>query len=213
MYTPTHLHCYHPLLFSYLLTVYLHNQRDFVERVLHYRTALNRLNTNQGELTAFIAYAQAYPKSFLALLDTYDTLESGLPNFAAVALALYEFGYTPRGIRLDSGDLAYLSRETRKYLVQISEQFHVPFDKLSIVASNDLSEKVLWALKEQQHEIDAFAIGTHLVTCKTQPALGCTHYAHILCIWIERACLSSLIFFLLFGMLWQVYTSWCKSTS
>jgi len=92
-----------------------------------------------------------------------------------VALALSEIGYRPRGIRLDSGDLAYLSKECRKRFIQVSEQFKVDFSKLTIVASNDLSEKVLWSLKEQGHEIDAFGIGTNLVTCKSQPALGCVY--------------------------------------
>lgn len=151
-------------------------EKDFVEKVLQYRSKLNRSNTNQGELAAFIAYAQAYPKSFLALIDTYDTLDSGLWNFIAVALALHDFGYHARGIRLDSGDLAYLSKESRKAFVRVSEQFNIPyFAKLTIVASNDLSEQVLWSLKEQGHEVDCFAIGTHLVTCKTQPALGCVY--------------------------------------
>ncbi len=60
--------------------------------------------------------------------------------------------------------------------MRVSEQFNIPyFAKLTIVASNDLSEQVLWSLKEQGHEVDCFAIGTHLVTCKTQPALGCVY--------------------------------------
>jgi len=151
-------------------------KRDFVAAVLAHRSALGKNNTNSGELAAFISYAQAYPHSFLALLDTYDTLESGLWNFLCVALALGDFGYKAKGVRLDSGDLAYLSRECRKAFSRCAEQFGRPFlAKLSIVASNDLSETILWALKEQGHEIDCFAVGTHLVTCKTQPALGCVY--------------------------------------
>jgi nicotinate phosphoribosyltransferase len=151
-------------------------RENFVDLVLHYRGKLNKYSTNGGELAAFIAYAQAYPKSFLALIDTYETLESGLWNFIVVALALNDCGYPARGIRLDSGDLAYLSRECRKTFRQISLQYSLPhFEKFTIVASNDLSEQVLWSLKEQGHEIDSFAVGTHLVTCKTQPALGCVY--------------------------------------
>lgn len=67
------------------------------------------INTNMGELAAFIAYGQAIPTNFLCLVDTYHTLKSGVPNFIAVAFALQDAGYQPKGIRLDSGDLAKLS--------------------------------------------------------------------------------------------------------
>lgn len=145
---------------------------EFLAKVLDYRAKLNRPNTNSGELAAFVSYAQAFPTAFLALIDTYDTLQSGLWNFLAVSLALNDLGYKPRGLRLDSGDLAYLSRRCRAAFVDVSAQFGVAFEKLTIVASNDLSEKILWALKEQGHEIDSFGIGTNLVTCSIQPALG-----------------------------------------
>ncbi|CAI9303205.1 unnamed protein product [Lactuca saligna] len=65
--------------------------------------------TNQCELVGFISYALAFPDNFLALVDTYDVMKSGVPNFCAVALALNDLGYKARGIRLNSGDLAYLS--------------------------------------------------------------------------------------------------------
>lgn len=146
---------------------------DFVHAVQAWQSRLHRLNTNQSELAAFIAYALSFPRAFLALVDTYDVLESGLWNFLFVALALWEFGYRAKGLRLDSGDLAYQSRECRKTFKMISAKFGVEFDALTIVASNDLSETVLYALREQGHEIDTFAVGTHLVTCKAQPALGC----------------------------------------
>ncbi|KAL6499234.1 Nicotinate phosphoribosyltransferase 1 [Orobanche hederae] len=129
--------------------------------------------TNQSELAAFISYALAFPKNFLALVDTYDVMRSGVPNFCAVALALNDLGYKAVGIRLDSGDLAYLSCETRRFFQAIEKEFRVPdFGKTSITASNDLNEVTLDALNKQGHEIDAFGIGTHLVTCYAQPALG-----------------------------------------
>nr|GMC57731.1 nicotinate phosphoribosyltransferase 2-like [Ipomoea batatas] len=129
--------------------------------------------TNQSELAAFTSYALAFPGSFLALVDTYDVIRSGVPNFCAVALALNDLGYKAIGIRLDSGDLAYQSCEAMKFFFAIEKEFGVPsFGKMSITASNDLNEETLDALNKQGHEVDAFGIGTHLVTCYAQAALG-----------------------------------------
>lgn len=163
---------------------------DFWALVGKKRISQGWMNTNEGELAAFVAYAIAYPDGFLALVDTYDTLESGVPNFLAVSLALVELGHKPKGIRLDSGDLSYLSIESRKMFVDINHKVKTDFDfsKCMIVASNDINERVLISLAEQGHEIDAFGIGTNLVscfivlygesytllqvTCQAQPALG-----------------------------------------
>ncbi|KAK9163382.1 hypothetical protein Syun_004284 [Stephania yunnanensis] len=132
------------------------------------------VETNQSELGAFISYALAFPNNFLALVDTYDVTRSGIPNFCAVALALSDLGYKAGGIRLDSGDLAYLSCEARKFFCAIEKEFRVPgFGKMTITASNDLNEETLDALNKQGHEVDAFGIGTYLVTCFAQAALGC----------------------------------------
>ena len=125
------------------------------------------MNTNEGELAAFIAYAIAFKIPFLALIDTYDTLESGAKNFMIVSLALHELGYRPVGVRLDSGDLSFLSKEVRKIYIMIGEKYNIDyFKELKIVASNDINEKVLLSLKEQGNEIDTFGVGTHLVTCQ-----------------------------------------------
>lgn len=145
---------------------------EFVSLVLQFRNELKLKHTNEGELAAFIAYAQAFPDGFLALVDTYDTLQSGIPNFLCVALALLKLGYTPVGIRLDSGDLAFLSKKARAMFLQYGEIAGFDLSKLTIVASNDINESVLLSLKEQGHEIDSFGIGTHLVTSQAQPALG-----------------------------------------
>ncbi|XP_021701523.1 nicotinate phosphoribosyltransferase isoform X2 [Aedes aegypti] len=101
---------------------------------------------------------------------------SGLLNFCAVVLALNDQGFRAVGIRIDSGDLAYLSCLARETFERISEQFKLPwFSKLTIVASNDINEETILSLNEQGHKIDCFGIGTHLVTCQRQPALGCVY--------------------------------------
>ena len=136
---------------------------DLKDAAVHYRAQLDAQHTHDGELAAFLAYAAAYPTAFLALVDTYDTLKSGLPNFLVVALALHQAGYAPLGIRLDSGDLAYLSRQARAAFEAVSARFSVPFARLAIVASNDLDEATLLHLNVQGHQIDTFGIGTRLV--------------------------------------------------
>lgn len=99
---------------------------------------------------------------------------SGLLNFSAVAMSLNDLGYRALGIRLDSGDLAYLSNVAREYFIQISVKYDIPwFKNLMIMASNDINEETILSLNDQGHKIDCFGIGTHLVTCQTQPALGC----------------------------------------
>jgi nicotinate phosphoribosyltransferase len=143
---------------------------------IKWSTSLHGLfgETNQSELAAFISYALAFPNNFLALVDTYDVMRSGIPNFCAVALGLNDLGYKAGGIRLDSGDLAYLSLESRKFFLAIEKEFEVSgFGKMSITASNDLNEETLDALNKQGHEVDAFGIGTNVVTCYSQAALGC----------------------------------------
>lgn len=156
--------------------------KDFVSLVQACLSKLQRTDsfrgvfreTNQSELAAFTSYALAFPNEFLALVDTYDVIRSGIPNFCAVALALNELGYRAAGIRLDSGDLSYLSIESRKFFRAVEKEFGLPgFSETPITASNDLNEETLDHLNKQGHEVDAYGIGTYLVTCYSQAALGC----------------------------------------
>jgi nicotinate phosphoribosyltransferase len=129
---------------------------------------------HEGELAAFCAYAVAFPKQFLCLIDTYDTLKSGLLNFILVASVLDDLGYAPIGVRLDSGDLASLSVECAKVFARHAVERPV-FDQVNIVASNDINEDAIHDLNRSGHAITAYGIGTHLVTCQKQPALGCVY--------------------------------------
>mmetsp|Transcript_2204 Transcript_2204/g.4438 ORF Transcript_2204/g.4438 Transcript_2204/m.4438 type:complete len:614 (-) Transcript_2204:244-2085(-) len=144
--------------------------------VMKYREELGWTDTNDGEIAAFMAYAASFPNAFLCLIDTYDTLHSGLRNFILVSLALNDLGYTPRGVRLDSGDLSYLSLECEYVFHEMADRFQRSFFyDLEIVASNDINESVLHSLNKQGHAITMFGIGTNLVTCQGQPALGCVY--------------------------------------
>ncbi|KAL3307870.1 Nicotinate phosphoribosyltransferase domain containing 1 [Cichlidogyrus casuarinus] len=130
---------------------------------------------HKGDLEAFCNYAFAFPGRFLALIDTYDTLHSGLPSFCAVALALAELGYQAKGVRIDSGDLAYQSIEIHTLFSLISQLLNLDPLTWMVVASNDLDEDTIRSLGQQGHRIDAFAVGTNLVTCKKQPSMGCVY--------------------------------------
>ena len=153
------------------------SNQDFLETVLKHRTS-SLYVTNDGELAAFCNYACAFPNSCLCLIDTYNTLESGLQNFIAVAKALDDFGYQPKGVRLDSGDLVGLSRGCKKAfdaILRDEPERSAAFGNLTIVASNDINEAVLEEFSTSGHSLTAFGIGTNLVTCQAQPALGCVY--------------------------------------
>ncbi|XP_053693651.1 nicotinate phosphoribosyltransferase isoform X2 [Sabethes cyaneus] len=158
------------------------DKRDLLELAINHRIELSKIldisteESSEGELAAMVSFAIAFPDGFMALVDTYDVKRSGLLNFCAVALALNDQGYRAVGIRIDSGDLAYLSCLARETFERISECFKLPwFSRLTIVASNDINEETILSLNEQGHKIDCFGIGTHLVTCQRQPALGCVY--------------------------------------
>lgn len=118
------------------------------------------------EYEAFRAYAQAYPQNCLLLVDTYDTLRSGVPNAIKVFRELREAGYEPKGIRLDSGDLAYLSKKARKMMDEAG------FPNAIICVSGDLDERSIASLLQQGAKIDSWGVGTRLITSEDLPALG-----------------------------------------
>jgi len=117
------------------------------------------------ELTAFREYARFNPGSSILLVDTYDTLQSGIPNAIIIAKELEKRGNRLVGIRLDSGDLAYLSKKSRKMLDEAS----LPYIK--IIVSNQLNEYVINSLHEQNAPIDGFGVGTELITGKPDASL------------------------------------------
>ena len=118
-----------------------------------------------SELEAFEAYAKAMPNNCILLVDTYDSLE-GVRRAVQVGKHLRDQGHELGGIRLDSGDLAYLSIEARKILDEAG------FPEAVIVGSNDLDEYIITSLKEQGAKINVWGVGTKLVTAYDQPALG-----------------------------------------
>ena len=119
-----------------------------------------------SEYEAFRAYADLYPDACLLLVDTYDTLKSGVPNAIRVFRELRAAGHEPKGIRLDSGDLAYLSKRARRMLDEAG------FPDAIICASGDLDEYVISSLKAQGAKIDLWGVGTKLITSADMPALG-----------------------------------------
>lgn len=120
------------------------------------------------ELEAFKAYARLYPNNCILLVDTYDTLKSGVKNAILCYDAMKEEGITLKrfGIRLDSGDLAYLSKKARKMLDEAG------YPEAIISASNDLDENLIASLKAQGACITSWGVGTNLITSESQPSFG-----------------------------------------
>ncbi len=129
----------------------------------HAHSWVQKFNT---ELESFRAYAKTYPDKCLLLVDTYNTLRSGIPNAITVFNELREKGYEPKGIRIDSGDLAYLTKMARRMLDDAG------FPNAKIVASSDLDEDKIHSLKMQGARINSWGVGTNLITSSNCPALG-----------------------------------------
>ena len=120
------------------------------------------------ELTAFRKYAELYPRGTTLLVDTYDTIQSGLPNAIKVFEEMRDRGTLSEnyGIRLDSGDLAYLSKKARRMLDEAG------FEDAKITASSDLDEYLIQSLKTQGAQVDSWGVGTNLITSKDSPSFG-----------------------------------------
>ncbi len=119
-----------------------------------------------SELEAFRAFAKIYPDNCLLLVDTFDTLKSGVPNAIKVFGELRATGHKPVGIRLDSGDLAYLSKKARIMLDEAG------FSDAIIFASNDIDENLISQLRLQDAKINVYGVGTKLITSHDMPSLG-----------------------------------------
>lgn len=122
------------------------------------------------EYTAFKAYAETYPDSCTLLVDTYDVLESGIPNAIKVAKdVLIPLGKRLKGVRLDSGDLAYLSKKVRMMLDNAG------LNDCKIIASNSLDEYLIRSLNQQGAKIDLYGVGERLITAKSDPVFGAVY--------------------------------------
>ncbi len=122
------------------------------------------------EFTAFKKYALTYPDAAVLLVDTYDVLESGVPNAIKTAKEVLEpMGKRLKGIRLDSGDLAYLSKRARKMLDQAG------LSDCKIIVSNSLDEYTITSILDQGGCIDSFGVGERLITSKSEPVFGAVY--------------------------------------
>lgn len=119
-----------------------------------------------SELEAFRAYAKSYPKGTTLLVDTYNVLKSGVPNAITVFKEMRARGEKPAGIRIDSGDITYLSKRARQMLDDEG------FPDVKIVASNSLDEYIIRDILMQGAKIDSFGVGERLITSKSEPVFG-----------------------------------------
>lgn len=120
-----------------------------------------------NELDAFCAYAKAYPNECTLLVDTYNVIKSGIPNaIEAFKREVLPRGFRPKGIRIDSGDITYLSKKARKMLDEAG------FEDVGIVASNSLDEYIIRDMLLQGAQISSFGVGERLITASSNPVFG-----------------------------------------
>ena len=119
------------------------------------------------ELEAFQTYARCYPNDCTLLVDTYNVLKSGIPNaIKAFDTEVVPRGFRPKGIRIDSGDITYLSKKARKMLDDAG------YPDVKIVASNSLDEHIIRDMLNQGAKVDMFGVGERLITSKSEPVFG-----------------------------------------
>ena len=124
----------------------------------------------ESEYEAFKVYAENYPDDCTLLIDTYNTIKSGVPNAIRVSKEILEpMGKRLRGVRIDSGDIAYLSKKCRRMLNEAG------LYDCAIVASNSLDEFIISDLLDQGAKIDSFGVGERLITAKSEPVFGCVY--------------------------------------
>ncbi|WP_312811312.1 nicotinate phosphoribosyltransferase [Sedimentibacter sp.] len=124
----------------------------------------------ESEYEAFKVYAENYPDSCTLLIDTYNVIKSGIPNAIKVSKEVLEpMGKRLKGVRLDSGDIAYLSKKCRRMLDDAG------LKDCNIVASNSLDEFIITDLLDQGAKIDSFGVGERLITAKSEPVFGCVY--------------------------------------
>ena len=120
-----------------------------------------------SEYEAFKAYARSYPENCTLLVDTYNVLKSGIPNAIKVFdEVLKPMGVRPKGVRIDSGDITYLTKKTRKMLDEAG------YSDVSIVISNSLDEYIIQGILKQGAKVDSFGVGERLITSKSEPVFG-----------------------------------------
>lgn len=120
-----------------------------------------------SELEAFLTYARNYPEDCTLLVDTYNVLKSGIPNaIKAFDQEVFPRGFRPKGIRIDSGDITYLSKKARKMLDDAG------YPDVKIVASNSLDEYIIRDMLNQGAKVDTFGVGERLITSKSEPVFG-----------------------------------------
>jgi len=124
----------------------------------------------ESEYEAFKVYAENYPDSCTLLIDTYNVIKSGIPNAIRVSKEILEpMGKRLKGVRIDSGDIAYLSKKCRKLLNEAD------LHDCGIVASNSLDEFIITDLLDQGAKLDSFGVGERLITAKSEPVFGCVY--------------------------------------
>lgn len=124
----------------------------------------------ESEYESFKVYAENYPDSCTLLIDTYNVINSGIPNAIKVSKEVLEpMGKRLKGVRIDSGDIAYLSKKCREMLDEAG------LNDCTIVASNSLDEFIITDLLDQGAKIDSFGVGERLITAKSEPVFGCVY--------------------------------------